>query len=145
MSIASVKFSVEDGRQVRITWGGDEPASLVETGQALLHSGLAEWLASGHRIEPYYTFLSAEYSNPDGTAITAKTAEARSVVVTEKQSDRWAAFQKWIASGGTVGPYVDHDAEQRAKAAAESEQEKKRKALLDALLAKGVTPESIGA
>jgi hypothetical protein len=133
----TVKFHTEDGSALLID------GEVVAAGTALLHGELAEWLHSGGQIAPYLTVTSAEWSNPENTAVMARTEEAGRVLVTPNKLDRWTALTKWVAAGGVIAPFVDREAEAREKAAAEAEKAEKRKALLDAMIDAGVTPEAV--
>jgi hypothetical protein len=105
-TISSVKFHTEDGSVIRIISSSGENVVLV--GQALLHNGLADWLRAGGEIAPYYTIVSAEFANADGTAVRALTSEAGELLITQSpgKADRWAALEKWVSTGGKIAPFT---------------------------------------
>jgi hypothetical protein len=103
-NILAAKFHAEDGSAIKITTDTEEIIGPV--GQALLYAGLQEWLGAGGVIAPYYTILSAVYTNGEGTAVMAQTAEAGRVLCSPNKADRWAALEKWTAAGNAIGPFV---------------------------------------
>ena len=103
-AILKAKFHVEDGSSISITTA--EGDSVMPTGQALLNADLATWIRQGNEIAPYYTITGAVFSNDEGTAVMAQTVEAGRVLVTQAKRGRWAALQKWVATGGVIAPYV---------------------------------------
>lgn len=140
MAIEKVKFVSEDGAAVEMTIDG--VVYRVQVGDALRMYGLMEWIGGGNNIEPFYTILSAEYANEEGTAIRLRTQEAGGVIAVVERTNIWHLYHDWLDTGGVVEPYVDRGAAQRAAEEEKAQVEARRIELLDAMIASGVTPES---
>lgn len=142
MTIERVKYATESGASVDMMIDGQ--LYTVNTGDALLLYGLTEWIAAGSAIDPFYTIVRAEYNRPDNQdVITIYTKEAGRVSFGKENEYLWKLKDDWIFNGGKIGPFVDRGKEAREAAEAEAKKEKNRKDLLDAMLEKGITPESI--
>jgi hypothetical protein len=85
-----------------------------------------------------YTILSAKYSNHDGTAILAMTAESGSILVTQSpgKKEKWDALQAWVAAGGVIAPFSTQASEKQRDPLAELDK------LKSTLIAKTVISES---